>query len=261
MTENEKIIEVKNLRVGYGRTVILKDLDFTVRKGEVFGILGGSGCGKSTLLKHLIGLYPVTYGSVRMFGTELGGIQENDRRTLQRRFGVTYQNGALFGSMTVGENVALPLEEFTTLSRRCIREKVAEKLELVGLQDAVNKMPSELSGGMCKRAGLARAMALDPELLFFDEPSAGLDPITSVALDELILSLKNKLGTTIVIVTHELASIFTTVDNAIMLNRDLKGIADCGSPEYMKDHSGNSWVRNFLNRRVAVEDIKVTEGE
>ena len=253
MAERDKIIEVSGLSVGYGRTVVLKDLEFSVARGEVFGILGGSGCGKSTLLKHLIGLYPVMRGSVRIFDTELAGIDEKAKRALQRRFGVTYQNGALFGAMTVGENVALPLEEFTDYPAKKIREIVEEKLKLVGLQDAVNKMPSELSGGMCKRAGLARAMALDPELLFFDEPSAGLDPITSVGLDELILSLKEKFGTTVVIVTHELSSIFKIVDNAIMLNREQKGIVDMGAPEKLRNESASEWVRDFLNRRAAAE--------
>ena len=257
MEENMNVIDVHGLCVGYGRTVVLRDLEFSVRRGEVFGILGGSGCGKSTLLKHLIGLYPVTHGSAKIFGTELAGINEKDKRALQRRFGVTYQNGALFGSMTVGENVALPLEEFTDYSPREIREKVEDKLEQVGLLDAINKMPSELSGGMCKRAGLARAMALDPELLFFDEPSAGLDPITSVALDELILSLKERNGTTIVIVTHELSSIFKIVDNAIMLNKGRKGIVDRGNPVYLKEHSADEWVRAFLNRNAVFVD---TEG-
>ena len=249
MGEVSEVIRVRDLSVGYGSTTVLKNLNFSVRHGEIFGVLGGSGCGKSTLLKHLIGLYPVKSGSVEIFGVELNGVDEARKRELQRRFGVTYQNGALFGSMTVGENVALPLEEFSGLPRQRIREIVKEKLALVGLEDAVGKMPSELSGGMCKRAGLARALALDPRLLFFDEPSAGLDPITSVNLDELILSLKRKLGTTIVIVTHELSSIFNVVDRAVMINREAGTIVAEGAPAELRDHSEDPWVRAFLNRR------------
>ena len=244
----EKIIEVNGLAIGYDGEALMKNLNFEVRSGEIFGILGGSGCGKSTLLKHLIGLYAPLAGDIRLFGESLVRAGEERKRELMRRFGVTYQGGALFGSMTVAENVALPLEEYTALSPREIRERVAGKLALVDLDGFGDYLPASLSGGMRKRAGLARALALEPKLLFFDEPSAGLDPITSAALDRLILKLRDQYGATIVIVTHELDSIFTVCDRVIILDRATRGIVAEGQPRTLLEHSGNRRVRDFLSR-------------
>ena len=242
------IIEVRDLVIGYGETVILKDLNFEVQAGEIFVILGGSGCGKSTLLKHLIGLHAPMSGSVRIDGDELVGA---DRATLQRilrKIGVTYQSGALFGSMTLLENLRLPMEEFTQLPEETMDLMARMKLSLVGLLGYEHHMPSELSGGMQKRAAMARAMALDPMLMFLDEPSAGLDPITSAGLDQLILKLRESLGVTFVIVSHELASIYTVADRVIMLDKRTKTIVADGPPAWLRDHSDNPRVRQFFNR-------------
>lgn len=247
--EKGTIVEVENLSIGYNHTIILEKINFKVETGKIFGILGGSGAGKSTLLKHIIGLYPPFGGDVKIFGQSIVNCSETERYALMRRFGVTYQGGALFGSMTVGENIALPLETYTDLDKGEILKRVREKLALVDLRGTENVMPSELSGGMKKRAGLARAMALNPGLLFFDEPSAGLDPITSVELDELLLRLRDKFGTTIVIVTHELASIFGITDTIIMLDKSTKTIAAEGNPRELRDKSPSLWVHDFLNRQ------------
>lgn len=252
---NECVVDVKNLTVGYGDVVVLQNISFSVSSGEIFVILGGSGCGKSTLLKHMIGLYTPFRGDVLIFGESMVNSSEDEKRKLMRRFGVTYQGGALFGSLTVAENIALPLEEYTTRTPAEINEVVQQKLALVNLDGFGNYMPSELSGGMRKRAGLARAMALDPTLLFFDEPSAGLDPITSAELDRLILRLREELGTTIVIVSHELDSIFTVADRAILLDKDTKGIAATGKPKDLRDSSPNLWVREFLSRSKLKRDM------
>ena len=245
---NEPVVQVRNLTVGYGGRALLHDLNFDVQRGEIFAILGGSGCGKSTLLKHMIGLYSPMKGDIRIFGESIVQADDKDKRELMRKFGVTYQGGALFGSMTVAENVALPLEEFTKLSPSEIAGKVQEKLASVDLANVGSYMPSELSGGMRKRAGLARALALDPALLFFDEPSAGLDPITSAELDRLILRLRDRFGTTVVLVTHELDSIFAIADRVILLDRSHGQIVDQGPPEELAEHSRNPYVRKFLTR-------------
>jgi phospholipid/cholesterol/gamma-HCH transport system ATP-binding protein len=242
------IIEVRGLTAAYGDEVILKDISFEVHQGEVFVILGGSGCGKSTLLKHLIGLYPLAAGEVLIGGENLASAEGTDRQRILRRFGVSYQSGALFGSMTLSENVTLALEEFTRLSLSA-REVIAwMKLKLVGLEDFGDHLPAEVSGGMQKRAAIARAMALDPAVLFLDEPSAGLDPVTSAELDALILSLREGLGMTFVIVTHELASIYAVADRVIMLDKRKKGIIAEGRPQDLRDHSSDPYVRRFFRR-------------
>lgn len=252
-TAQENVLEVRGLRAAYDDRVILEGVSFDVRRGEVFVILGGSGCGKSTLLKHLIGLVEPTEGTIRIEGDELTTASGDARLRIQRKFGVLYQSGALFSSMTVAENVALPLEEFTALPRDAIDLLVRLKLDLVGLSQAADRLPSELSGGMKKRAGVARALALDPRILFLDEPSAGLDPITSAEFDKLVLDLRSSLGTTLVIVTHELQSIYAVADRCIMLDRARRTIVAEGRPADLRDTSPDPWVRAFFRRQSAVE--------
>ena len=246
--DNDILIRVENLTVGYGDNVVLKDISFEVKRGEVFVILGGSGCGKSTLLKHLIGLYRPMSGRILIDGDDIATAEGADRLRLLRRFGVMYQSGALFGSMSLLENVRLALEEFTSLDDEEMDLIARMKLQLVGLAGSENKMPSELSGGMQKRAAIARAMALDPALLFLDEPSAGLDPITSAGLDQLILQLARSLGITFVVVTHELASIYAIAGRVIMLDTQTKGIIATGRPEELRDQSDTPVVRQFFHR-------------
>ena len=241
-------IIVRDLKIGYGEKVILQNVNFDVRHGEVFVILGGSGCGKSTLLKNLIGLYAPIEGEVWIEGGNLLAARDNDRLFLLRKFGVMYQSGALFGSMTVLENVRLPLDEFTALPEP-VKELVAlAKLKLVGLGAAAQKLPSELSGGMQKRAAIARAMALDPRILFLDEPSAGLDPVTSAGLDLLIKELAQHFGITFIIVTHELASIYKIADRVVMLDSRTRTVIAEGKPAELREHAVDPWVRRFFNR-------------
>ena len=241
-------IEVVNLTMAYGAFVIQRDLSFTIQRGEIFVIMGGSGCGKSTLLNHLIGLKRPATGDVLYDGESFWHADDVAQERLRRRLGVSFQAGALWSSMTLAENVALPLETFTDLSARDIREIVALKLALVGLAGFESFYPSQVSGGMLKRAGVARAMALDPDILFFDEPSAGLDPISSRRLDDLILELRASLGATMVVVTHELASIFTIADNAIFLDAETRTMIALGPPARLRDECPNPTVRTFLRR-------------
>jgi phospholipid/cholesterol/gamma-HCH transport system ATP-binding protein len=248
MASERAVIEIQGLTAGYGEEVILREVSFAVQEGEVFAVLGGSGCGKSTLLRHIVGLNQPRAGSVRVRGVDVHRAAEAETARLRRDMGVLFQSGALFGSMTVAENVALPLHQYTDLPDRVIDELVEIKLSMVGLAGYGERLPAELSGGMKKRAGLARAMALDPTILFFDEPSAGLDPITSAELDELILGLNQGLGTTMVIVTHELASILSVAGRAVMLDREARGVIAEGRPADLRDHSENPKVRAFFNR-------------
>lgn len=242
------VIEVKNLTTGYDNTIIHENLDFSVRRGEIFVVVGGSGCGKSTLLQHLIGLLTPVRGSILIDGEDLVRAQGRDRERLISRFGVLFQSGALFGSMTLAENIDLVLEEYTSLPRHARDMLIRMKLAMVNLEGYENHLPSEISGGMKKRAGLARAMALDPEILFFDEPSAGLDPVTSAEIDNLIIQLNESLGTTMVIVTHELDSVFSVAHRVIMLDKDAKGIIAEGTPQELKNNTADKRVHAFFNR-------------
>lgn len=238
-------IEVEHLDAGYPGVKVLQDVTFSIRKGEVFALLGGSGCGKSTMMKHLIGLNPALDGRIRIDGLEMNA---QNRPKILRRIGVMYQSGALFGSMSVLENVMLPLEEFTRLPAEARRTLALMQLELVGLKEAADKMPADLSGGMKKRAAIARAMALEPSILFLDEPSAGLDPLTSSALDDLILRLRDTRGMTFVVVTHELPSIFKIADRCAMFDRARQAMVALGKPAELRDSSADPFVRRFFNR-------------
>ena len=244
----EPRIEVRDLTMAYGDRLIQRDLSFTVAHGDIFIIMGGSGCGKSTLLRHLIGLMSPARGEVYYDGQSFWGAEPEARERMVRRFGVLYQSGALWSSMTLAENVALPLGEYTNLGAADIRDLVSLKLALVGLAGFEDFYPSEISGGMRKRAGLARAMALDPDILFFDEPSAGLDPISSRLLDDLILELRDSLGATVVVVTHELASIFAIATNSVFLDADTKTMLVTGNPNVLLNETSNPTVRRFLTR-------------
>lgn len=252
----EPFVEVRDLSIGYGERVVQKNLNFTINKNDIFFIIGGSGCGKTTLLKSMIGLLPPSSGNVIYHsdktdheqGTDFYQAEPDTRIELLKSWGITYQSGALFSSMTLAENVALPLQLYTDLSERQIAETVAYKLALVGLGGFEEFYPSEISGGMHKRAGLARALALDPELLFFDEPSAGLDPISSLRLDQLIVQICQALDSTVIIVSHELPSILSVGTNCVFLDAQSKTMLDTGDPKYLREHSKHEKVIQFLNR-------------
>jgi phospholipid/cholesterol/gamma-HCH transport system ATP-binding protein len=248
MVEPDAHVTVRDLDMAYGSFVIQRNLTFTIRRGDIFIIMGGSGCGKSTLLKHLVGLKAPARGTVLFGDQDLWATSPEDQERLMRRFGILYQSGALWSSMTLAENIMLPLGQFTALKPAEIREVASLKLALVGLAGFEDFYPSEISGGMRKRAGLARAMALDPEILFFDEPSAGLDPISSRMLDDLILELRDSLGATIAVVTHELASIFAIGNNSVFLDADTKTMIAQGDPKQLRDECPDPKVRNFLLR-------------
>src|SRR5882672_5246431 len=248
MPADDAHIEVRHLTMAYGSFVIMRDLDFTIRRGDIFIIMGGSGCGKSTLLQHMIGLLEPAAGEIVYDGESFTSADVAERTRMLRRFGVLYQGGGLWSSMTLAENIGLPLNQFTPLAPAQIRELASLKLSLVGLKGFEDFYPSEISGGMQKRAGLARAMALDPEILFFDEPSAGLDPISSRLLDDLILDLRDSLGATVVVVTHELASIFTIGNNSIFLDAETRTMIAGGDPKDLLAHSKNPIVHRFLTR-------------
>jgi len=241
-------IEARNLTMAFGSFVLMRNLNFVVRHGDIFIIMGGSGCGKSTLLRHMIGLLEPAVGEILYDDENFTQASPAEREQMLRRFGVLYQSGALWSSMTLAENVGLPLEEFTDLGREDIREVASLKLALVGLKGFEDFYPNQISGGMQKRAGLARAMALDPEVLFFDEPSAGLDPISSRLLDDLILELRDSLGATIVVVTHELASIFTIGNNSVFLDAQSRTMIAHGDPHELLAHRDNPVVHRFLTR-------------
>jgi phospholipid/cholesterol/gamma-HCH transport system ATP-binding protein len=241
-------IAVQDLTMAYGDFLIQKNLNFNINCGDIFIIMGGSGCGKSTLLKVMIGLKSPTTGDIFYDGEPFWSSTDAEREASKRKFGTLFQSGALWSSMTLAENIGLALQQYTGLKDAEIREVAAYKLMLVGLAGFEDYYPNEISGGMKKRAGLARAMALDPEILFFDEPSAGLDPISAKLLDDLILELRESLGTTVVIVTHELASIFSIGNNSVFLDPVTKTQLATGNPNELRDHHPNFEVRNFLQR-------------
>ena len=248
MTDNDAPIIARDLEIAYGDFVIQRNLNFSVGKGEIFVIMGGSGCGKTTVMRCLTGLKEPAKGQVFLEGVSFWEANQQERDRLSRHLGIVYQSGALWSSMTLAENISLPLGEYTDLKPREIRELASLKLALVGLAGFEDYFPSEISGGMRKRAGVARALALDPALLFFDEPSAGLDPITSALLDDLIMELRDSLGTTMVLVTHERPSIFSVADNSVFLDAETRTMIASGNPKKLAKESDNPKVRAFLTR-------------
>lgn len=248
MVENTSAITAKDLKIAYGEVVIQQNLNFTVKRGEIFVLMGGSGCGKTTVMRCLTGLKEPKKGQVFLGDVSFWKADQKTRDDLARNIGIVYQNGALWSSMTLAENVGLPLGEFTKLRPSEIRELTSLKLALVGLAGFEDYYPSEISGGMRKRAGVARALALDPQYLFFDEPSAGLDPITSSRLDDLILELRDSLGATMVLVTHELPSIFSVADSCVYLDAETHTMIAAGDPRKLRDESNNPKIREFLTR-------------
>ena len=260
MKPAEPHVVVQDLTVAYGDTVVLRDLNFTIRRGEIFVIMGASGGGKSTLLRSMIGLLPPAGGEVFYDGLSLWSMGPEEQSGVLRRFGVLYQNGALWSSLTLAENIALPLQQYTTLNPAQIRDIVSLKLSLVGLSGCEERLPAEISGGMRKRAALARAMALDPEVLFFDEPSAGLDPISAHLLDELIVELRDSLRATVVVVTHDLASIFAIGTNSVFLDAETRTMTAAGAPRTLLAECGDSKVIGFLTRGAGIADDARTRG-
>lgn len=248
MSTEHPFIQVRDLSIGYGERIVQQNLDFDVQRNDIFFIMGGSGCGKTTLLKHMIGLNAPSKGQVFYEGVDFYGTDDETRLALLKNWGITYQSGALFSSMSLGENIALPMQLYTDLSKKQIDEAVSYKLALVGLAGFEDFYPSELSGGMHKRAGLARAIALDPQLLFFDEPSAGLDPISSLRLDQLILQICKALDSTVIIVSHELPSILSIGTRCVFLDTQSKTMLDYGDPKYLLKNSKQEKVRQFLSR-------------
>lgn len=245
---NKAIITVRDLTMAYDSFVVMRDLNFEIAEKDIFIIMGGSGCGKSTLMRHLIGLKEPAKGTILYGDEDFTATDPADRGAFTRRFGVMYQSGALWSSLTLAENIAMPIEEHTRLKPPAIRELVSYKLALVGLSGYEDYYPAQISGGMCKRAGIARAMALDPDILFLDEPGAGLDPLSSRRLDDLILRLRDALGSTIVLVTHELESIFAIANHSVFLDSESRTQGAVGNPLELRDHSDNPAVRTFLNR-------------
>lgn len=248
-------VQVRDLKMAYGSRVVQQHLSFEVNKGDIFFVVGGSGCGKTTLLKNMIGLIDPIDGEVLYDGVSFYKSDPLTQSELLKKWGITYQSGALFSSMTLAENVALPIQQYTNLTEKQINELVDYKLSLVGLSGYQEFYPAEMSGGMHKRAGLARAIALDPELLFFDEPSAGLDPMSSQLLDELIVQICEALGATVIIVSHELPSILSIGTNSVFLDTDSKTMLDKGNPKYLLEHSKNDKVRHFLTRTSEHESL------
>lgn len=253
-TTTDVQIAVRDLTMAYGSFVIQRDLNFDIMQGDIFVIMGGSGCGKSTLLKHMLGLLTPAKGDILYSGKSFTNASAAQQEAMRRSWGITYQSGGMFSAMTLAENIALPMQLYTAFSTSEIADIVRYKLALVGLDGYQEYYPSEISGGMRKRAALARAIALDPDILFFDEPSAGLDPISSRLLDELIVQLKESIGATVVMVTHELASIFSIATNSVYLDASTRTMIDYGNPRDLKEHSEHPVVRQFLNRSAAEED-------